>query len=503
MIERGNQLLALVMGAGKTLTALATIETLHRMGEVSCGLVIVPNTLKYQWYDEITDKTGAPVQIIDGDLANKQFQLKHATRFRYNVINPDVFSTKNGTSMVHYFLDGKIQFVVLDEATVIKSFKAKRSRAIKAFARDLPYRFALSGQPVENRPEELFSIMEFVDPSVLGDFKMFDRTFILRDNYGRPKRYRNLDVLKRAMAPVMYRKSRKDIEQYLPKIITTHVTVDLPAVSRRLYDFVVSDTLAVLEMMSPSGGFDLAAHYGDDDDTESGKFKGEIMSRVLAMRMICDHPALLMTSASQFDDPESSKGSRYASSLKAEGLITDALLAEDAKLKTTVELVDEILSEHPQNRVVVFSFFKPMLAMLGRAIQKQKHRVAYITGDVDAHGRAQALDAFKKQTRVLLSSDAGQYGVDLPHVNYLISYDLPWSAGAYAQRVARIDRISSVWPHVNVISVLTQGTIEERQYEMLEQKRLVAEAFIDGRHRDTKGGFTLSLDTLRRFLQEH
>ena len=161
--------------------------------------------------------------------------------------------------------------------TVIRAFKPGASITDEAKRKIMTFRLR---QQVGDHAALVIGAdrcMEFVDPSVLGDFKMFDRTFILRDNYGRPKRYRNLDVLKRAMAPVMYRKSRKDIEQYLPKIITTHVTVDLPAVSRRLYDFVVSDTLAVLEMMSPSGGFDLAAHYGDDDDTESGKFKGEIM----------------------------------------------------------------------------------------------------------------------------------------------------------------------------------------------------------------------------------
>jgi SNF2 family DNA or RNA helicase len=101
---------------------------------------------------------------------------------------------------------------------------------------------------------------------------------------------------------------------------------------------------------------------------------------------------------------------------------------------------------------------------------------------------------------VLLSSDAGQYGIDLPQANFLISYDLPWSAGAYAQRVARIDRTSSEWGQVTVISLLTQGTIEERQMEMLRQKRMVAEAWVDGQHIDAKQGLTLTLDSLRSFL---
>jgi SNF2 family DNA or RNA helicase len=101
----------------------------------------------------------------------------------------------------------------------------------------------------------------------------------------------------------------------------------------------------------------------------------------------------------------------------------------------------------------------------------------------------------------MLSSDAGQYGIDLPFCNYLISYDLPWSAGAFAQRVARIDRTSSQWGHVNVITLMARNTIEQRQLEMLKQKRKVAETWIDGQHIDARGGLTLTLDTLRRFLE--
>ena len=103
-------------------------------------------------------------------------------------------------------------------------------------------------------------------------------------------------------------------------------------------------------------------------------------------------------------------------------------------------------------------------------------------------------------TRLFLSSDAGGYGVDLPQANYLISYDLPWSAGKLDQREARIIRLSSQHPHVTIASFVMKGSIEERQYEMLQQKRRINEAFIDKGY-DTQGRFELTLNSLTEFLQ--
>jgi SNF2 family DNA or RNA helicase len=100
---------------------------------------------------------------------------------------------------------------------------------------------------------------------------------------------------------------------------------------------------------------------------------------------------------------------------------------------------------------------------------------------------------------LFLSSDAGGYGVDLPVANYLISYDLPWSAGKLDQREARIIRLSSEFPHVNIVSFVMKGSIEERQYEMLQEKRNINKAFIDGGH-DNQGNFQLNLGALSSFL---
>jgi SNF2 family DNA or RNA helicase len=490
------------MGAGKTLTGIAAVETLAAQGLVRCGFVLCPNSIKFQWLDEIRRRTRAPCQVIDGTRENRLFQYKHAWRYRYNISNYDTL--RNDLDMLTNWVPVP-DYLIADEATQIKSMRAQRSKVLKRLAKEVPYRFALTGQPIENRPEELFSIMEFVDRTVLGPFIKFDRTFISRDHFGRPVRYRNMETLREAMAPVMYRKSRKDIEEFLPVIIPMEMPLDLPPAVRRLYDFMAHDCLNAIEKAIEDGGmggWDIAAQYGRADEHGKGRAMGEIMSRLTCMRMLCDHPALLLASAEEYDDPDSARGSKYASWLLREGFLNE--IAEgggDDKMLAACDLVEEIVTEAAGNKVVLFAFFKPMLRMIRAVLGKRGIVGVMLTGDMNAQQRRDSLDRLRGPCQVLLSSDAGQYGIDLPHVNYLVSYDLPWSAGAFAQRVARIDRTSSLFPHVTVITMMCRGTVEQRQFDMLTQKRTVAEAWIDGQHIDAKGGLTLTLDTLREFLQ--
>jgi hypothetical protein len=105
-----------------------------------------------------------------------------------------------------------------------------------------------------------------------------------------------------------------------------------------------------------------------------------------------------------------------------------------------------------------------------------------------------------KEVRVLISSDAGGYGVDLPQANLLVNYDLPWSSGAAVQRNSRIRRTSSTWKSVIIQDFLALNSIEERQYEMLQQKNTIADAVIDGQGINTRGGVDLTVGSLLNFL---
>jgi SNF2 family DNA or RNA helicase len=182
----------------------------------------------------------------------------------------------------------------------------------------------------------------------------------------------------------------------------------------------------------------------------------------------------------------------------------DGLPTQAPKTHAALELIEEIVTASPVNKVVLFSFYKDMLYDLKAQLRDRLgYKAVLFTGDMNAKQKDQAKLQFQfdSMTKVFLSSDAGGYGVDLPQANYLINADLPWSAGKWDQRNARIIRLSSEFDSVNLIHILMRGSIEERQYETLEEKRLIASAVVDGKGADKQGKITLSMGTLREFLE--
>ena len=505
-VSRGSLLLALTMGAGKTRVAIEAVKEL----DPGPGVVFCTNSLKYQWAEVEIPKwhPGATALVVDGTKKKRTAQYEQAADHDYTVLSYDMLVHDWDLIREHLPLG----FVIADEATLIKGFRAKRSKRLKAMAQHVPYRFALSGQPVENRPEELFSIMEFVDPEVLGPFHKFDRAFIVRDPSGRPRRYRNLNVLNDLMSGAMYRKSREDIAAFLPDKVELEVPVRLDPKTQKVYDHVRDDLLRLLDDMASSGSmsnFDLMAHYGRSDD-QSGEAKGQIMARITAMRLLCSHPYLLARSAADFDDAETSTGSAYASELVKAKVVEISAYAGDCldvtagsnKAKALFHTLSDVFEEDETAKVVVFSGFKPMISLIGQQLAAAKIGFTSMTGDTPAQERQRRMDRFNHdpRCRVFVSSDAGAYGINLNAGSHLINYDFPWSAGALAQRVARIDRTSSERSQISIVHLYNHGTIEHRQLEMLRQKSEVAEAFVDGRGADARGSLSLTLSSLREFL---
>jgi SNF2 family DNA or RNA helicase len=317
---------------------------------------------------------------------------------------------------------------------------------------------------------------------------------------GKPLRYRNLDKMNKAMQECMVRKTRADIADQLPEIIYQLIPVPFDPKAAGIYRYITNDLLVQIgqAIRFGSGGFNLWAHYNDPAGQEA---QGQIMARLTVLRMLCDNPQLIRISSNLFDDASTKMGSAYASDIVGRGIMDGAYAAP--KLDAVVEYITEVLEEDDLNKVVLFSFFKKNLDLIQAATAKLTNSVLF-TGDMDSAQKDKAKEKFANdpKTRLFLSSDAGGYGVDLPMANYLISYDLPWSSGKLEQREARIIRLSSEFPHVTIATFVMQGSIEERQYEMLQLKRSVNEAFIDGKHQDKDHAMTITLDTLSNFLRE-
>lgn len=499
IFDRYRLLVAYQMGLGKTVVSICAVEEAIETRRAPQALVVVPASLKYQWARAIEQFTGDDNYIvIDGDPSQRAAQYDRARRLKPHYVILNYEKVRDEWPQVSRLVtDDMIR--IGDEATVFKSFKAKISKRVKRLGIDIP----LTGQPIENRPEDLFSIMQACDPEVLGRWDIFDRTFIVRDKYGRIKRVKNLPLLWEMMDDAMVRKTRHDpdVAPFMPQVEESVVPVEFDRTTARVYREIIGelaqDLEAALAAGTPFNLFDV--YHGSDDDANS--LRGSIMSKLTVLRMLCDHPDLVRLSAQLWGESEQRHGSEFAYGVVKERGLLNAVKATP-KMRVFIEETLLNLEESPRTKVVVFSFFKPTLRMLRDEFAEKGYDGVIFDGDMNARQKDAAKQAFTNDPdiRLFLSSDAGGYGVDLPNANYLKNYDLPWSAGKLEQRNSRIIRLSSEFDKVHVENYVIKGSIEERQYQMLEEKQAIASAMVDKKGADVKGRLVLGLDSLREFI---
>jgi SNF2 family DNA or RNA helicase len=504
MVEQKTILVAYEMGLGKTPMTIAAIEQLRESKDIPEGdhfvLVLCLASLKYQWKKEVEKFTDKTALVIDGTVSQRHKLYDEAHDYDYVIMNYE--QVVNDWDTLH---TKQISAMVCDEATAIKGFRAKRAKKVKELSKRVPIRFALTGTPIENgRPEEMFSIMQFVDPKVLGRFDIFDKTFIVRNHFGGVQRYTNLPTLHKAVMKYAVRKSQndEDVKPYLPDAIYREpLIVKLDAASQKLYNHIAMDLTAVLVEASETFGsnFNLAAHYGQsyNPDDPANQLRGEVMSRISALRMLCSSPDVLKSSYTNFDN-QTGKGSAYVHSLG------DLLhgISKTPKLDAAIKYLEEHLEIDDTYKAVVFTSYLDSVGELVERLNAKGYGAVAYTGEMNAVKKEDAKVKFQTRPhiRVLVSSDAGGYGVDLPQANLLLNYDQPWSAGLAVQRNGRINRTSSTWSTITIQDILVKDSIEQRQWDMLKQKSNIAGAILDGQGINSRGGVDLTVGSLIDFL---
>lgn len=507
MCNRGKMLVAYDLGLGKTVLTIAAIERLMDERKITePGLVICLSSLKYQWAGQIKKFTnGSTPLVIDGTPEQRKRQYERAMKWRTTGVDYIIMNYEQVVNDWKYVSQLPRGFMVLDEATAIKSFTSKRAKAVKKLA-TCDYRFALTGTPVENgKPEELFSIMQFVDADVLGRFDKFDATFIVRNNWGWVERYRNLPLLHETLKEAAVRKAQKDpdVAPFLPETIHEDpIYVNLDRKSAKLYQRIKDDLLIDLDNAQTLFGdsFNIMAHYGVEKSWggPADELRGQVMAKIGCLKMLTCSPELLRVSAAKFREANG-HGSSYANDLEQEGLL-DGL--PSTKLETFCGYAKDFLQQNEQNKLVVFCTYVDMVDIIANRLGRDICRT--YTGQIDAKTKEKHKLEFNTDpsVRVLISSDAGGYGVDLPAANMLINYDLPWSSGLATQRNGRIRRASSEWKTIVIQDILVNGSVEVRQFEALQQKNAIASAVLDGEGINEKGGVDLTLGSLKSYLMD-
>lgn len=429
-------LLADEMGLGKTVQAVAACELLRRLRGITRVLVVSPASLKAEWQEQIARFTDLPSTFIQGPRAARLRQYRDAGGRRTD----GFFYLAHYEQILHDAADVQNllapDVVILDEAQRIKNWQAKTAQAVKRLRS--PYAFVLTGTPIENRIDEIYSIVQFLDPALFGPLFRFNRDFYELDERGRPCGHRNLGELQRRLAPVLLRRRKDAVEDQLPDRTVSHHRVGMdPEQHERYHEYNarVSRLLALAERRP------LTPEELDQ------------MQRWLAcMRMLCDTPYIL-----------------------------DADCRVCPKLPELREILENALSGEG-TKVLVFSEWERMLELVREMVQEMGVGFAWHTGSVPQPARRQEIRRFKDdpECRLFLSTDSGGVGLNLQAANVVVNLDLPWNPARLEQRIARAWRKHQTRP-VHVVNLVTEDSIEQRMIPLLERKQALADGVLDGR----------------------
>jgi SNF2 family DNA or RNA helicase len=502
MLNKKRAINASETGLGKTVEAIASAEKLKELKLVDHCIVFCLKSLKLQWAKRIREFTDSSYLIVEGSPTKRLAQLGSARNYFYILFNYE--QTHKNIKQIWDILDkaGRERLVIVcDEVTKIKNYKSKTAVRIKTLW--AKWMWALTATPVENRPDELFSIVDWLDPKLFGSWYKFDGKYIARNPFGGIAYYHNLDDLSKIVQPIVKKDTREQVKDQLPQLSFKQYDVELYPEEKRIYNIIREDLMKDLDVVIDARELQKEIETGEQevDDIEKALVmlsmgitgqQFQILAKFLCLRMICCHPYLLKNSSSKYAVEKFNEQPPMYNPDRG------------SKLDVTMEVLETLLKE-PNSKIVIFTFFTRMIDILVARIETifPDIKLVKFIGPMSAKQRLASQEAFNtdKDVRIILCSDAGGYGVDLPAGNYLINYDLPWHFGKLDQR-NRIQRLISKHTHNVIINIVVANSVEERMMELIERKRTLSNIIVDGRTIPEEVSFRLNKMTLRKFLEE-
>lgn len=435
-------ILADEMGLGKSIQTITYIK--HRLQEEKQAkmLIIVPTSLLYNWEDEF-QKFGKEISImIVNDIkAHRLEKLKH-------VDQAQVIITSYGLLRQDIEVYEKMKFdtMILDEAQNIKNPKSDTAIAAKKIKARV--KFALTGTPLENSIYELWSIVDFIMPGYLGSFQTFKEMYPITDL--EETSYMNL---KRQIDPFILRRKKKDVLKDLPEKLENKVYVELNEAQKELY-------LSELEKAQKE-----IQKIEEDQTVSQNQFF--ILSLLTRLRQICIDPSLI------FDDYHGGS----------------------SKFDTLLPILEEMIQN--QHKILLFSQFPSVLKNLMPHLDTHHIRYLYLDGSTKAGERMQLVKQFHQDDTpvFLISLKAGGTGLNLTIADEVIHLDPWWNPQVENQATDRTHRIGQT-KTVEVIKLISIGTIEEKIIALQEKKKALSDMMIEGEQRSEMVLSKLSSDEL-------
>ncbi len=442
----GRCLIGDEMGLGKTIESLAAAEIMARLFGVERVLIICPTSLKHQWQREIERAASRSVEVVGGFRTRREKGF--ATDTFYKVMNYD--TVWRDLDLIDSWGP---DLVILDEAQRIKNWTTRTARSVKRIAS--PYAIVLTGTPLENRLEELISIVQFVDRYRLGPTFRMLHDHQVRDDVGKVIGYRNLDQIGQTLEPILVRRHKDEVLDQLPERIDSNIFVQMTPQQRGLHTEALEIVARIVQKWR---------RYRFLSEADQRR----LMIALQRMRMSCDSSYLV--------DHQSDHG------VKADEAVT---------------LLEEICEERGA-KVVVFSQWLRMHELLVRRLKQRGWGHVLFHGGVPGGKRKDLVDRFREDPdcRAFLSTDAGGTGLNLQHATAVINMDLPWNPAVLEQRIGRVHRLGQRHP-VRVVNFVAQGTIEESMLSVIQFKKSLFAGVLDGGERDV----FLGGSKLNRFME--
>ncbi|MGM9688549.1 MAG: SNF2-related protein [Alloprevotella sp.] len=449
-IKAGRAIIADEMGLGKTVQAIATAQIYLNEGMADSVLVVCPTSLKYQWKKEIEKFTGgdtitcdlgsgtaegdtcSKVIVIEGSPFKRQQLYKSAAPYKivsYNTVCNDIRQLGSLSTDV----------LIIDEIQRLKNWNTLIAKA----ARKIVSRYAvlLSGTPLENKLEELYASMELADQFCLGPYYKFrDEHILLDPDKGSMVGYKNLNAVGEQIKDRLLRRTKKSVQLQLPKRSDQYILVPMTSAQA---DYHAEFKWELTKILGKYEKF----HFMTEQD------RRRLMVLLGQMRMVADSTFILEQNLKK---------------------------RSDIKIAETMNLLDNVFANGDE-KVVIFSEWERMTRLVAIELEKRGIRFEYLNGSVSAKQRGQIVEDFNTlpESRVFLSTDAGSTGLNLQAASTLINLDLPWNPAVLEQRAARIYRLGQERP-VQILSLVSRGSIEEGMIERLRFKASMFEGVLDG-----------------------
>jgi superfamily II DNA or RNA helicase len=417
------------MGLGKTLQAIVLGVLKKEVFGFKRILVVTLASLKEQWKREIERFTDEKAIVVAGGR-----ERRHAA-----YCEPEsLFKITNYEAVlrdVTFLCRLKPDLVILDEAQRIKNFATKTAEAVKSIPRK--HSMILTGTPLENKLEDVYSIVQFLDPHLLAPLWKFaaDHFMLSRDKKGKILGYRNLDKLHERIKGIVIRRRKEEVLSDLPEEIVNNYYVDLHEKQAEMHNGYLASLLPLInkKFLTP---MDIR----------------RIQELLLKMRMACDSTYLIDRSTNL-----------------------------SPKLKELDGILDELIIQN-KRKVVIFSEWTTMTFLIGKQLSRASIPFVELSGKVPVNKRQSLIDEFttNPECRVFLSTDAGGTGLNLQAADCVINFELPWNPARLNQRIGRVNRIGQASKCVNVVNLIAKNSLEEKIFAGIQLKLNVFEGVFDG-----------------------